>query len=260
MIKAVAFVPNSPTLIGDLGVQHTDTINALKSFGNEISGKIDAAVIMSPHFYTSGSFGIVSSPRLKQIYDFYGFPRSFYDVKYEPPGDPDLAEEIIDLGLRKGIRIGMVQNWGLDHGAWSPLFHIFRGANIPVVPVSICPDLGIEAHISLGKLMSSSSIKKKICILASGSIIHRLDLFQSGSHQTPPAALEYLDICISSFREGKWDRIRNASHDLFHAAAPEGDNLPLRFIEGAVGENYKARILSNEIEFNAASLTTVVFE
>ena len=55
MIRAVAFVPNTPTLIADLGVQHEETISALESFGNEISGKIDAAVIMTPHFRTSGN-------------------------------------------------------------------------------------------------------------------------------------------------------------------------------------------------------------
>ena len=260
MIRAVAFVPNTPTLIADLGVQHEETISALESFGNEISGKIDAAVIMTPHFRTSGSFGIVSAPRLKQIFDFYGFPPNFYKVRYEPPGDPELAEQITELGTRNGIRVGAVDNWGLDHGAWSPLFHIFRDANVPILPVSICPSLGIDAHISLGKLMHSASLKKNLCIIASGSIIHRLDLFQSGNHHTPPAAIEYLDLCISSFKEGNWNKIRNASPDILHAAAPEGDNLPLRFIEGVVGENYKARVLANEIEFNAASLTTVIFE
>ena len=260
MIKAVAFVPNTPTLIGDLGVKHAETISALKSFGKEISGKIDAAVIMTPHFQTSGSFGIVSATRLRQIYDFYGFPRAFYEVKYEPPGDPELAGQMVNLGKDHGIRIMPVGNWGLDHGAWSPLFHIFEGAQMPVVPMSISQDLGPAAHVSLGKMMRSPQIKKNICILATGSLIHRLDLFQTGSDETPPGAMEYLDLCIASFRAGTWERICGASRDLFHAASPEGDNLPLRFIEGAVGEKFKAKILSNEIEFNAASLTTVVFE
>ena len=110
MIKAVAFVPNTPTLIGDLGVNHVETISALRSFGKEISGKIDAAVIMTPHFQTSGSFGIVSAARLRQIYDFYGFPRAFYEVKYEPPGDPELAGQIVNLGKDHGIRIMPVGN------------------------------------------------------------------------------------------------------------------------------------------------------
>jgi 4,5-DOPA dioxygenase extradiol len=260
MIKAVAFVPNTPTLIGDLRVDHAETISALRSFGKEISGKIDAAVIMTPHFQTSGSFGVVSAARLRQIYDFYGFPRAFYDVKYEPPGDPELAGQIMNLGKDHGIRMMPVGNWGLDHGAWSPLFHIFEGAHKPVVPLSINPDQGPAAHVLLGKLMRSPQITKKLCILATGSLIHRLDLFQTGSDETPPGAREYLNLCISSFREGTWDGIWNAGQDLFHAASPEGDNLPLRFIEGAVGEKFKARILANEVEFNAASLTTVVFE
>ena len=260
VIEAVAFMPNTPTLIGDLGVDHKDTIAALRSFGKEIAGKIDAVVIMTPHFQTSGSFGIVGTERLRQIFDFYGFPPEFYEARYEPPGDPRLAEQIINLGKDAGIRIGQAGNWGLDHGAWSPLFHIFKDADIPTVPLSICPDLGYQAHIALGRLMRSPSIKNNLCVLSTGSLIHRLDLFQAGNDSTPPKALEYMDICISSFEEGKWDGIWNAPSGLVGAASPEGYNLPLRFIQGVVGDRFRARILANEVEFNAASLTTAVFE
>ena len=260
MISSVCFLPNSPTLIGNLGIRNEKTISALRSLGDQIRDNIDAVVIMSPHFYTSGSFGIVSCQKLKQIYDFYGFPQEFYSVKYEPAGDPDLAKEIIKLGAENSIRIGQVTNWGLDHGAWSPLVHIFRDADIPVVPVSICPELGPQSHVLLGNLMRSQSIKKKICILSTGSLIHRLDLFQIDNQETPPMAIEYLDLCISAFNEGNWEKIWNAPSDLVKAASPEGYNLPLRFIQGAIGEKFKSRVLSNEIEFNAASLTTVIFE
>ena len=125
-------MPNTPTLIGDLGVDHKDTIAALRSLGKEIAGKIDAVVIMTPHFQTSGSFGVVGTERLRQIFDFYGFPPEFYEARYEPPGDPQLAEQIINLGKDAGIRIGQAGNWGLDHGAWSPLFHIFKDADVPI--------------------------------------------------------------------------------------------------------------------------------
>ena len=67
-------------------------------------------------------------------------------------------------------------------------------------------------------------------------------------------------LCISAFNEGNWEKIWNAQPDIVRTASPEGHNLPLRFIQGAVGEKFKSRILSNEIEFNAASLTTVVFK
>ena len=260
MISSVCFLPNTPTLIGDLGVKNDKTLSALRSLGDEIRDTTDAVIIMSPHFQTSGSFGIVSSPRLKQIYDFYGFPSDFYEIKYEPPGDPDLAKEIMKLGSENSIRIGQVTNWGLDHGAWSPMVHIFRDADVPVVPLSICPEIGPQAHVLLGKLMRSQSIKKNLCILSTGSLIHRLDLFQRGNQETPPAAVEYLNLCISAFNEGNWEKIWNAPPDIVRAASPEGYNLPLRFIQGAVGEKFKSRVLSNEIEFNAASLTTVVFE
>ena len=108
--------------------------------------------------------------------------------------------------------------------------------------------------------MRSQSIKNNLCVLSTGSLIHRLDLFQAGNKRTPPKALEYMDICISSFEEGKWDGIWNAPSDLVGAASPEGYNLPLRFIQGVVGDRFRARILANEVEFNAASLITAVFE
>ncbi|MCL4345013.1 MAG: hypothetical protein M1496_01455 [Candidatus Thermoplasmatota archaeon] len=260
MISTVAFLPNTPTLIGDIGVKHEKTVSALRHLGEEIRDSTDAVVIMTPHFQTSGSFGIVSDQKLKQIFDFYGFPQEFYKVKYEAPGDPELAQQIMNLGNENGIRIGSVRNWGLDHGAWSPLVHVFRDADVPVVPLSICPEIGPDAHVQLGRLMRSSSIKKRICVLSTGSLIHRLDLFQHGSRETQPKAMEYLDLCISAFNNGDWDLIWNASSDIVKAASPEGYNLPLRFIQGAVGEKFNSRILSNEIEFNAASLTTVVFD
>ncbi len=259
MIESVAFVPNSPTLIGNLGIDHSKTVTALQSIGESLANKIDAVVVMSPHFLTFGSFQLVSSKKLKQIYDFYGFPEELYTVRYEPPGDPDLAGQIARLGKAAGIPVSETTGWGLDHGAWSPLFHVFRDANVPVVPVSISPDLGKGAHRSLGALLRSKSITKRLLLISAGSLIHRLDLFQVGSNFLPPEAREYLNLCLTSFERGNWDMIRNAPGELFNAAAPEGYNLPLDFIEGAVGERFEARVISNEMEFNAASLTTVVF-
>ncbi len=259
VIEAVAFVPNSPTLIGNLGIDHSKTVTALQSIGESLADKIDAVVVMTPHFQTFGSFQLVSSNKLKQIYDFYGFPKEFYNVRYEPPGDPDLAGQIVSLAENAEIPISQTTDWGLDHGAWSPLFHIFRGSNVPVVPVSISPDLGKGAHRSLGAMMRSSSISKRLLLISSGSLIHRLDLFQAGSKSLPPEAGEYLNLCLTSFQRGSWDAIRNAPKEFFNAAAPEGYNLPLNFIEGAVGERFRATVMSNEMEFNVASMTTVVF-
>ncbi len=154
----------------------------------------------------------------------------------------------------------MVDNWGLDHGAWSPLLHIFNDASVPAILVSICPDMGAQAHVDLGRLMRSLQIKRNLCVLASGSLIHRLDLFQSGVNETPPLAMEYLENCLSSLENGTWDNIFDSKPDILRVASPEGYNLPLRFIHGVVGEKFKATILSNEMEFNAASLTTISFE
>ena len=108
--------------------------------------------------------------------------------------------------------------------------------------------------------MRSLQIKRNLCVLASSSLVHRLDLFQRGVNETPPLAREYLENCISLLENGTWNSIFDSNPYILRTASPEGHNLPLRFIHGVVGEKFKATILSNEMEFNAASLTTIRFE
>ncbi len=108
--------------------------------------------------------------------------------------------------------------------------------------------------------MRSLQIKRNLCVLASSSLVHRLDLFQRGVNETPPLAREYLENCISLLENGTWNSIFDSNPYILRTASPERHNLPLRFIHGVVGEKFKATILSNEMEFNAASLTTIRFE
>lgn len=257
-LLGTAYVPNTPTLIGNLGVRHENTIRALSRIGAGI-GHPEAAIVVTPHFLTGGSIGMVSSPRLRQIYDFYGFPDEFYKVRYEPPGSPTIAREILEAASGRGLPVSMAENWGLDHGAWSPLIHIFPNADIPVIPVSISPELGTGVHEAFGHVLREVSRNHDICVIATGSLIHRLDLFHSRNPAVPGDAQEYLDTALKAFNEGKWADLWGVSGELLRAASPEGGELPLRVVSGVVGENFTTRIHSSEIEFGAASLTTVTF-
>ena len=257
-LLGTAYVPNTPTLIGNLGVRHENTIKALSRIGAGI-GHPEAAIVVTPHFVTGGSIGVVSSPRLRQIYDFYGFPDEFYKVRYEPPGSPTIAGEILQTASCRGLPVSMAENWGLDHGAWSPLIHIFPNADIPVIPVSISPELGTGVHEAFGRVLREVSRNHNICVIATGSLIHRLDLFHSRNSSVPKYAQDYLDTALKAFSKGNWEDLWSVSGELMSAASPEGGELPLRVVSGVVGENYTAIIHSSEIEFSAASLTTVTF-
>ncbi|POB11484.1 hypothetical protein CO251_04895 [Sulfobacillus sp. hq2] len=255
------YAPNTPTLIGNLGVTHQSTEEALKQIGQNILSSvrsIDAVVAISPHFMTRGGFGIVSQTPLRQIYDFSGFPQEFYQVTYQAPGAIDIAEELARLCVQEHLPAAITTEWGLDHGAWSPLLHLFPQANVPIVPVSIAPELGEAAHEHLGRILRRLSEQRTLVLIATGSLIHRLDLWAQPTNALPKAAQQYLARARMSFAQGTWDALWNAPEPWKQAAAPEGGELPLRVMAGAFPQ-FRAEIVAEEDEFDAVSLTTVRF-
>src|ERR1700743_696729 len=108
--------------------------NALFELGKELQNKFEvkAVLIVSAHWCTRGTYVNISQEQ-KQIYDYYGFPKEYYDVKYNAKGAPDLAKEIKKIVPS----VSETTDWGLDHGAWPMLMHLFPDANVPVFQMSI---------------------------------------------------------------------------------------------------------------------------
>ncbi|MEM0158751.1 MAG: hypothetical protein QXV22_01960 [Thermoplasmataceae archaeon] len=258
-LVVAVYAPNTPSLVGDLGVKHTQTEDALRAIGDEFHDKIDSVVVVSPHFVSVGSLALAIEKKPNQIFDFSGFPPEFYKVKYEPDGDVDLGVSILQALNNEMIPAAKASNWGLDHGAWSPLRLIFPHADKPVLPVSISPSLGADKHFRLGEIIRDSSGSRRIMLLVTGSIVHRLDLWVKGSQRVPDKAVRYLNEVTGYMASGLWDQIWHIPRDLFRAASPEGGEYPLRILAGAVGNHFAGRILANEFEFGSVSLTTVVF-
>ncbi len=258
-LNAVLYAPNTPSLIGDMGVNHTATEKALEDIGRKYRDRVKTVIVVSPHFVTSGAFGVVLQDPLKQIFDFSGFPPEFYEKKYVPHGDPEFGKSLILAGNSLGLQMGSATGWGLDHGAWSPLHRIFPEADIPVVPVSISPSLGPEKHEVLGKAIRNVSDGGETMLLVTGSIVHRLDLWSKGSDHVPENALKYLNETTAHMINGRWQQIWHMPRDLARSASPEGGEFPFRILAGALGDNAKGNVLASEIEFGAASLTTIEF-
>jgi len=146
--------------------------NTLYQLGGQLQNKyeVKAALIVSAHWNTKGTF-VNISPEQTQIYDYYGFPKEYYEVKYQATGTPDIAKEVKKI-------IPSVQEtpeWGLDHGAWPMLMHLFPEANIPVFQMSIDYHAKPEYHYQLGKQLKSLR-EKGVLIIGSGSLIHNLQL------------------------------------------------------------------------------------
>jgi 4,5-DOPA dioxygenase extradiol len=251
------YAPNTPTLVGDLGVRHRPTESALRELGQRWGPKLRAWVVISPHFVTGGGFGVVGQDRLRQIYDFTGFPEEFYQVAYPAPGDPSLARAIVAQAATRGVPAELVdEQWGLDHGAWSPLVHLSPEAAIPVVPVSIAPNLGEEAHIRFGEAIRAAAGDTPIGLVATGSLIHRLDLWSRPGSNLPERAQVFLAAAHRALENGAWQELWEVEGQAMRAAAPEGGRFPLAVMRGAL-PCFSGKVLAEELEFGAVSLSTV---
>lgn len=145
---------------------------ALYELGKKLQQEyeVKAALVVSAHWCTKGTF-VNTSLEQKQIYDYYGFPEHYYDPKYQATGAPEIAREVHQLVPS----ISETTDWGLDHGAWPMLMHLFPQAEVPVFQMSIHYHAKPSYHFKLGQQLSSLR-DKGVLIIGSGSLIHNLQL------------------------------------------------------------------------------------
>lgn len=129
-----------------------------------------AVLVVSAHWFTRGTH-VTSMDFPKTIHDFGGFPQALFDVQYPAPGDPALAAET--AGLIHSAVVGLDHDWGLDHGAWTVVRHMYPQANIPVLQLSIDYTKAPEYHYQLAKELYALR-KKGVLILGSGNMVHNL--------------------------------------------------------------------------------------
>lgn len=135
-----------------------------------------AILSISAHWYIEDAAVTVSTaPRT--IHDFGGFPRELYQVQYPAPGDPDLPERIQEL--LSPVPVRREDNWGLDHGTWSVLRHIYPKADIPVVQLSIDGTQPASFHHEIGKRLAPLR-EEGVLILGSGNVVHNLHTYSWG--------------------------------------------------------------------------------
>jgi 4,5-DOPA dioxygenase extradiol len=146
--------------------------NALYELGKQLQNhyEVRAALVVSAHWCTRGTF-VNTSAEQTQIYDYYGFPKEYYEVKYHAKGAPEIAAEV-----KKAVPlVAETTEWGLDHGAWPMLMHLFPNANVPVFQMSIDYYAKPDYHFELGKQLKALR-EKGVLIIGSGSLIHNLQL------------------------------------------------------------------------------------
>jgi 4,5-DOPA dioxygenase extradiol len=132
-----------------------------------------AVLSVSAHWYIPAC-AVTASPAPRTIHDFGGFPRELYQVEYPAPGSLELAQRVKDL--LDPVSVGLDKSRGLDHGTWSVLTHVFPGADIPVVELSIDERQPPMFHYQVGKRLSSLR-EEGVLVMGSGNVVHNLSSY-----------------------------------------------------------------------------------
>ena len=141
-----------------------------------------AVLCVSAHWYLPAtSVTAMSAPRT--IHDFGGFPRKLHEVKYAAPGDPELASRVQEL--LAPLSVNLDKRWGLDHGTWSVLCHVFPKANVPVIQLSIDETQPARVHYEIAKRLTGLR-DEGVLIAGSGNLVHNLHAYGWGRRQIKP--------------------------------------------------------------------------
>lgn len=151
------------------------------AIGNSIP-RPRAILSVSAHWYLPATL-VTAMPSPRTIHDFGGFPRALYEIKYPAPGDVELARRV--QSLLAPVPVGLDNRWGLDHGTWSVLCHVFPEADIPVVQLSIDETQPAEFHYETAKRLAPLR-DEGVLIMGSGNLVHNLHAYAWGREQVEP--------------------------------------------------------------------------
>lgn len=169
---------------------HGNPMNALLSnhyteawrrIGEEIPSP-KAILSISAHWFVPGT-GVTVTTAPKTIHDFGGFPPELYKVQYPAPGDPVLAQRVKEMLAPLPVRLD--PSWGLDHGTWAVLCHVYPHANIPIVQLSIDETQPPSFHFEIGRKLAPLR-EEGVLIAGSGNLVHNLHTYAWGRHVPDP--------------------------------------------------------------------------
>jgi 4,5-DOPA dioxygenase extradiol len=219
-----------------------------------------AVLVVSAHWYTSVS-AVTAMAKPRTIHDLFGFGPQLQTFQYPAPGSPEIAREIRDV--IKPRFVGLDEDaWGIDHGTWSVMAHVFPEANVPVIQLSINGTKDFAYHLDLGARLAPLR-ERGILIIGSGNVVHNL------SRIDPARREEAFDWAVrfdEAAREVMTTRpaeiLSLQEHPDFERAAPTPDHfIPLIYIAAlARAAGSKPKILSEGYALGSLSMTSYTLD
>jgi 4,5-DOPA dioxygenase extradiol len=226
-------------------------------------GRPEAILVVSAHWDTDRP-AVSAAQKPETIYDFYGFPPPLYQLRYPAPGAPQLAERVAGLLNAKGFKAGIDPDRGLDHGAWTPLYHMYPQADVPVTQLSIQWREGPAHHVRLGEALRPLR-DEGVLIFASGGATHNLRELrhQRGSTVAQPWTVEFNEWMADALQSRRTDDLIAYREIAPHAVRnhPTDEHLiPLFVALGAGDPGGATRRLHSSIESGVISMDAYRFD
>lgn len=219
-----------------------------------------AIICVSAHWFTKGTM-VTAMEMPKTIHDFGGFPKALFNVQYPAKGDPNLAKITKEILLPTHVELD--EKWGLDHGAWSVIKHLYPNANIPIIQLSIDYTQPAQYHFELAQNLNSLR-NKGILIIGSGNIVHNLGMIDYSNFDKDNYGYDWaIEVRATSNKyilDGNFQALVNYATlgKAFQLAIPTPEHyLPLIYSLGLKQKEEAITLFNDKLLAGSLSMTSV---
>lgn len=240
-------------------IEENEFVSGWRSIGKTLP-RPNAILCVSAHWETKGTY-VTAMNKPPTIHDFGGFPKELFEVEYPAPGSPELAGETKNI-VRKS-EVGLDSRWGLDHGCWSVVKHLYPNADVPVIQLSLDYFQSPQYHYDLAKELSSLR-SKGVLIIGSGNMVHNLGMVSWEKMEEPGYGYDW---AIEANEKMKKFILSNDHKSLidyklqgkaFNLAIPTPDHfLPLLYSLALKEENEKIGIFNDKAVAGSLTMTSI---
>src|SRR5689334_7196300 len=238
-------------------LQQNDWTKAWSEIGKTIP-RPRAIVCISAHWYLPATL-VTAIDQPRTINDFGGFPRELYQVQYRAPGDPELAATLRDK--LAALSVELDHSWGLDHGTWSVLVHVYPQADVPVVQLSIDETQPAAFHFELGQRLTSLR-DEEVLVMGSGNLVHNLHAYAWGRHTPEPYdwAVRFEDAAKELMLSGEFGPLvdyESLGRDAVLSIPTPDHYLPLLYVLGTRRDDEAISFPVQGVDGGSVSMLTV---